>query len=330
MVMLYHWLPSYDFFHKWNVGPLGVSVFFVLSGFLITRLLIIQKEKIKTGEVNLRKALGNFFIKRSLRIFPIYYFLILFLFALNFETVREEVFWHLAYASNLLYMIKGEFSNGVAHFWSLAVEEQFYILWAPLLLFLPVNRLKSLFIISILVGSLAFIVLSMSISKSNLLVFARIDGFAWGALLAYFYQLRGGIFEILVKKSWVGLIAFLLFIGLHLINLGALGWLKNTLFYVTIFFLLVILVNEKSQLCRIIFENKYVRYLGKISYGVYLYHNLMQWLLPYFLKEIGVPFIDASYEVGRFIIYFLVTILVASISWYTIEKPLLSLKNRLN
>lgn len=330
MVMLYHWLPSFIFFREWNIGPLGVSVFFVLSGFLITRILIIQKEKIINGICSARKVLVNFFLKRSLRIFPIYYLLVFFLFALNFESVREEAFWHLSYTSNVLYMFNGEFSNGVAHFWSLSVEEQFYIIWAPLLLIVPRKRLEGSFIISIILGASAFILFSMSIPKSNLLVFARIDGFAWGSLLAYFYHSRKDLFNAIVNYSWIGFIILGVFISSHFFHVGVLGWLKNTLFYASIFFFIAILVKEKYNWTRIIFGNKYLRYLGKISYGIYLYHNLMQWLLPYFLKELGIPFLDASNELGRFIVYFLMTIIVASISWYTIEKPLLSLKKRLN
>ena len=107
-----------EFLHTFQIGPLGVSVFFVLSGFLITRILLTNKESILDKKITLGQSLTRFYLRRSIRIFPIYYLLLAFLFLLNFETVRDEILWHVLYGGNLLYVFEGEFSNGLSHLYS--------------------------------------------------------------------------------------------------------------------------------------------------------------------------------------------------------------------
>jgi peptidoglycan/LPS O-acetylase OafA/YrhL len=145
MVFLYHWLPSVVLFQDWHLGSLGVSVFFVLSGFLITKILLTEKEKIDNNKQTLANAFKLFYTRRTLRIFPIYYLLLLFLFALNFQEVRSEILWHVTYSSNVLYYLNGNFSNGLSHLWSLCVEGQFYLVWPILLFLVPFKHLKIFF-----------------------------------------------------------------------------------------------------------------------------------------------------------------------------------------
>ena len=123
---------------------IGVWIFFVLSGFLITRILFTSRHDAARDS---RRALSNFYVRRFLRIFPLYYFVLLVAFATS-AAFRNDWYWYAAYLQNFRMI----FNNGqtyifATHLWSLAVEEQFYVVWplialfAPRILLLPINLL---------------------------------------------------------------------------------------------------------------------------------------------------------------------------------------------
>ena len=135
-----------------NYGWLGVEMFFVLSGFLITGILLNTK---KTSNY-----FKNFYMRRTLRIFPLYFgYLLLYQASfrhlnlpgeVEYEKIASELPWMWLYASNLLISIKGNFiTASLNHFWSLAVEEQFYLFWPAVIYFCPAQYLKKLFIYGI-------------------------------------------------------------------------------------------------------------------------------------------------------------------------------------
>ena len=142
------WVPSFPFkglVRVLNPAGLGVNVFFVISGFLITTILL--KEKDATGRVSLRR----FYLRRSLRIFPAYYVFLICVFALAFAGVialeRSDYLYTLSYTFNL----KGHQATWwVGHTWSLAVEEQFYLLWP-----LCVSRLRTTTLTRLAIGFVA-------------------------------------------------------------------------------------------------------------------------------------------------------------------------------
>jgi peptidoglycan/LPS O-acetylase OafA/YrhL len=138
MVMWHHFQPKYlsqSVGAPW--GAVGVGLFFTLSGFLITRILLRCKLKIAAGEATMGTMLRQFYVRRCLRIFPLYYGVLLVLVIFNVTGIRERVWWHLGYLSNVLFSYYYPSRGGAVerHFWSLAVEEQFYLVW-PLVIFL--------------------------------------------------------------------------------------------------------------------------------------------------------------------------------------------------
>src|SRR6266849_732607 len=125
-------------------GQLGVKLFFVLSGFLITGVLLRSRDAVEQAGVSNWFAARQFYVRRFLRIFPLYYFVIAICVLLNIPPVREILVWLLTYTLNIYASLRGQWGNldlYVAHFWSLAVEEQFYIVWPWFLLFAPRKRL---------------------------------------------------------------------------------------------------------------------------------------------------------------------------------------------
>src|SRR4051812_13549391 len=131
---------------KYFWGPEGVRVFFTISGFLITRILI-QGE---SGD--LRADLERFYIRRTLRIFPLYYAVVA---CLWLGGLLPGVWWYLTYLYNIRAFLDHAWGGPVGHFWSLCVEEQFYILY-PLALLLTPPRSRAAMLGALLVGSKAF------------------------------------------------------------------------------------------------------------------------------------------------------------------------------
>src|ERR1700730_472324 len=123
-------------------GSIGVWAFFVLSGFLIVRILYRQRLQIEAGQTSFGSELGTFYKRRTLRIFPIYYLILgsaalLTLLGplLNYSGAPWPYYW--AYLTNFYIQISGNLLGNFSHLWSLAIEEQFYILAAPMFLFTP-------------------------------------------------------------------------------------------------------------------------------------------------------------------------------------------------
>jgi peptidoglycan/LPS O-acetylase OafA/YrhL len=151
-VMLHHFLPlnrvlPEDFV---TLGSLGVRLFFVLSGFLITGILLRCRQRASDGETKPSQQLRRFYVRRFLRIFPVYYVTLGIVALLNLPTVRESFFWHVAYLSNFLFSFLGRFEGPLSHFWSLAVEEQFYLLWPWLIVFAPRRFLHGIILMTVI------------------------------------------------------------------------------------------------------------------------------------------------------------------------------------
>jgi peptidoglycan/LPS O-acetylase OafA/YrhL len=327
MVLFYHWLPYVTFLHTHQIGPYGVSVFFVLSGFLITRGLLVDKDYVEADKYTVANRFKNFILKRSLRIFPIYYLLLAFLFALNFETIRSEIYWHLFYSSNILYFVNCEFSNGLAHLRSLAVEEQFYIIWPSILLLIPKKHLLTTLLICILLGSVIFFLLA-DVTRGTLLMPARIDAFAWGGLLAYALHRQHDILTRFFLSKWILISSSMLFLAAELDIFSILNPLKQPLFYLSVTCIIIVLCYGVKGWAGGVLSCSPLLYLGKISYGIYLYHNVMQWLLPYFFKLVHIPFPDNEWI--KFSLLLIVTLIVSTVSYNFIEKPILRLKTRIS
>ena len=145
------------FFYPERIGGvdfalLAVWLFFVLSGFLITGILLRSRDQVEYHGHQRYLELRQFYIRRFLRIFPLYYLVLSIAALLDLSDVRDTIFWHLAYASNYLFAIQGQYGSVTGHLWSLAVEEQFYLLWPALILFAPRRFLLKVIITAIAVG----------------------------------------------------------------------------------------------------------------------------------------------------------------------------------
>lgn len=336
VILYYHFigwkLPPLTFLgHQILLGITAVDSFFVLSGFLITGILLKSKDKIDCGNETVFSCLKTFYARRTLRIFPIFYLTLLVTFILNVPLVRETIWWNAWYCINVYFAMIGSMDNGaISHLWSLAVEEQFYLMWPLIILLTPRRQLATVLVLIIGIAP-AFRFFCYSIHANSTAPFTitlgNIDLLGIGGLLAYIKAYR--------REKLPAFLKVCLFLGgpmfvvsLFSTNLG----LVNVLEILTRTFeglLICWFVNRTADgfggVLGYLFELKPLLYLGKISYGLYLYHNFVPDISRYFFQKLHLP-VPTSLG-GQFLTYTLLSLMIASISWHVIEKPLSTLKD---
>jgi len=301
------------FVQHWNVfglehlytGGWGVRIFFVLSGFLITGILLKSREAIERGEP-IQQELKTFYIRRTLRIFPVYYLVLALVSLLALPGIREVLHWHVLYGSNILYAMRGWPQTG-AHLWSLAVEEQFYLVW-PLTMFLLPRRLIPVTIALLIAFAPIFRYVVRASGGGHIAAMALtpgcLDALGMGALLAFALHTN-------INTSKWSLPLLVASLPLVKIDLE----LATALFGAGIINLVV--TNSGSKATGIL-RLKPLRYLGTISYGLYLYHLFIYQVLAQWVPAFP----------GKLILYAGATIAISALSWEIFEKPILQLKNR--
>ena len=333
-VVVGHWV-SLDFsnnFVFFNVPyAAGVNLFFVISGFLITAILLKKKEDIREGKTSFLKAIKNFYIKRIIRIFPIYYLLIAILCILSYNSIKEYLVYLWTYTLNWYMVAKGTYTGNVTHIWSLAIEEQFYLIWPFLLFIVPKRWVLGTIIIFILIGIFSKIYFQyythywMGVNAATTSCF---DSLGLGALIAYIQRKRTGAFKPRLYKIYllISILAYiLLFVDPGYLSPELRGLFSNFGNSVVFFFIVIIAANNGfARISKSFLENKVVLYLGSISYGIYLYQAYAPDV--YFNTGINQHFPNMKGDADLFIMLFLTAIIIASASWFLIERPLLSLK----
>lgn len=335
-IIFAHYLVSHidsDTIRKIPFGS-GVNLFFVISGYLITTILLNKKHEIENNSTSFKREIKNFFAKRVLRIFPLYYIVILFLFIFKYNEVESYFIYLATYTTNIYMTFNNSYIGNQTHLWSLAVEEQFYLIWPFIILF--INRkyilpfLFTLITLSVF-GKFYFLNFTTYQLGANAFLTSCFDSLGMGALLAYLHIYHVSILEkILNKKLLVGLIIsyILLFIFPDIISPSLRPLLENFSNSLIFFFIVGIAAQNKfNGITKFLLENKTSLYLGKISYGIYIIHNFMpDMFYSFFARKL--PPTDL-YSV-KVIYWICLTIIVASISWFLIERPILKLKKRFN
>jgi peptidoglycan/LPS O-acetylase OafA/YrhL len=333
IVLFHHWIPQ-TYQPVNHLGRLGVLLFFVLSGFLITGILLQCRELVQSGVESRGFELKQFYVRRFLRIFPVYYTILIIGWLLNTHVIRETMLWHVTYLSNVYLAMRGDWHGSISHLWSLAVEEQFYLFWPALILFLP-SRLMLRTIVGLIlvaplfrgIGSL----LGLNPVAAWVLGPACLDTLGMGALLALVRHSPEQIPVSLRNKSgwlpWIGLILLGGTVAEGQVN-------GDTPLYLALYdsgaALVAVSLVAKASLgipgnLGTVLEWRPIAYLGKISYGVYLLHLFVssainrvvhQWVDPH----------DPRYAIPLIIGYLVTTVALASLSWRFLEAPLNELK----
>ena len=314
-------------------GEWGVQLFFVLSGFLITGILL-KGRKPEHDWSHSKRQLRQFYVRRSLRIFPLFYLVLLLTALANIVPVRETLPWHMTYLSNVYFALKGSWAGPVSHFWSLAVEEQFYLCWPFLMLFLPSRYLLRSILAAIVLAQLYKIIgfmLGFNSIALRVITLSCLDALGIGALLAFSkYKNLEQFYKLGNSKAYngLGLVLFFVWLGGSLTRPHP--YLIGVIYNLITLTLFAWLIHQASigfeGPVKQVLETKPIIYLGKISYGLYIYHNFMPFLVAMILRRLHMS--SPQHKTSQFLLSATATILVASCSWLLVERPINDLKNR--
>jgi peptidoglycan/LPS O-acetylase OafA/YrhL len=304
----------------------GVTLFFVISGFLITYLLL--QEVNKTSNVDIKK----FYIRRILRIWPIYYLFIFicvgvfFIMKKPLDFNMKEMWFYIFFAANIPFI----FQQGIVilvHYWSIGVEEQFYLFW-PLIIKISKNKLFKITVLIFFIlfltkmvfwwyfGHGSFAYRFLSVTRFHCMMIGAI-----GAILYFNKNIR---FIKLFSNKIVQLLSWMLFLlmGLNFIYIPVV--VSQEIIAIASLSMIIGQITVNNRIINL--EKTIFDFIGKISYGIYIIHPLIILLISKLYKNLNFN------QTLKYLIVYLsvvfVTIVVAWLSYNFYEKPFLKLKNK--
>jgi peptidoglycan/LPS O-acetylase OafA/YrhL len=321
------------------IGWVGVDIFFALSGFLITSILLRTRQD--------EHYFRNFYARRALRIFPLYFVFLLVFVLLSrqldpgFHAQLPQLLpYFLTYLQNWIILEKGALSLYLFVTWSLAIEEQFYLIW-PAVVYFARREILARICYGILILSIAgriacVLAWSDQFDAGRFIyynTFTRFEELVFGALLAIALTHPTGRERLQKISLPVFLASLSAFIGISAwsfpylspVSTGALALSAYTLAGLfTTALIAVFITHPERSLLRRVFQNKALGFFGKYSYSMYLLH------LPILINLVD-PFWDARIRgwkmyLGFILLTYVLTILGALLTWNLLEKPMLNLK----
>lgn len=318
-----------------QTGWMGVDLFFVLSGFLITGILYDTKAS--------AHYFRQFYARRVLRIFPLYY-AALALFLIVLPTLRPDhwvardlqadAFWFWTYLYNMKVSFSG-FSptSALGHFWSLAVEEQFYLIWPFVVLWLGRRHLLATCAALIVIALLCRIALAATdlVVLPDVWMPARMDALGVGAFIAVYSRTEGGMEHLARWARPTVAIAAVPLCVLFVLNVG-LATIGHTL--LALFFgatLVVALTSKPASVTERVLSSRILGFFGRYSYALYVFHHPLLWFKPALIGGFtGVIAPVLGSQLPGYLLWLVVattvSIALALVSWHLIENPFLSLK----
>lgn len=299
-------------------GWMGVDLFFVLSGFLITGILFDTK--------NNEGYFRNFYARRCLRIWPLYYCTLSFMFivvpllrpseAHQIFEPRSMPWWsYLLYLQNFLVPVVTRATGPLGVTWSLAVEEQFYLVWPLVVRFCGERTLPRITIAIICLDPALRFVLAQRGFNIYPNTFCRLDGLMWGALLALLFRSKTFVQQAHVRTAWT---AFLIATPLALVTADRFLWAAFSFTTLASAAFVYVALTSKQKWLQLLLGNRFLIYSGVISYGIYL------------LEKIPIDAVKSFRINGHPAIVLLLsaaaTYLLAALSWNLLEKSALRLK----
>jgi peptidoglycan/LPS O-acetylase OafA/YrhL len=302
-----------------QLGTMGVYLFFVLSGYLITGILLRARYDCQSAGTPRLTAVRQFYIRRFLRIFPLFYVAIIACAA--FGLLGPGAWkWHALYLTNHYIIHRGDWVGATSHFWSLAVEEQFYLLWPWLIMFWPMKSLARMVVACITIGLVwkpaAYVMLGSKL-PSFLPMPSCMDTLGCGALLAMM-SLR--------QRRWPGSIGVVGSVfGLYAIGCSiASRTAFDRSFAIAVFATLSgpwvvdrAAAGFGGSIGRFL-SSKLIVSIGAISYGIYVWHG------PVY--AIAARWHLTSTPALAFLVTATGSLSLAGVSWMLYERPINSLK----
>jgi peptidoglycan/LPS O-acetylase OafA/YrhL len=353
LVLIDHWLIPINPFSF--LGHLGVVIFFVLSGFLITRILFENADSSRANRSSPFVKMVRFIYRRSLRIFPIYFLLLAVGAIFSISNFEQLFFWLLTYTPNIYIIINNTWIGTWDHLWTLAVEEQYYLFFPMLILFSNSRKYFNLLVGMILVG-LAFrcyFYLSYNhdfIEKywfvAHVNTISALDSFGLGGFLAYLNTYKKDFLERYFSNPYLLLLSLFIYFLVLILSKNSkfdhdnIWSIVFERFFAGLFsfFLIAQAIGSKPWALGPFLTYSWVSYIGQISYGIYLYHNVVynyyhergNTLLGYITELL--PYLNSempNFILLKFVLSLFLVISLASLSWFFIEKPINRYKNRI-
>ena len=318
-----------------SFGWVGVDLFFVLSGFLIGTILLKTR--------NSPRYLQTFFIRRVVRIIPNYYLLLIVYFLIvslpyfagNYFLTGNNVIpsWsYFAMVNNLFMASLENLGNSVLSVtWSISIEEQFHLLF-PFVVFFLKEKWLPYFLVAAIIGAPLFRVQFSHWIPPYVLLPSRMDGLAFGILIAYIGYKTDVVLFVNKYFSYIlaGMVVDVLVCAIAYANYGDLGVVKHTLF--SFFFagcLLIALTRPKSLYCNLL-RNSVLGWIGMISYSLYLCHYFILGLVHHILgQQHGIGIYD-SFDILLTVLSLLLSLLVAWGVYRGLEAPMVRLGKKFN
>jgi peptidoglycan/LPS O-acetylase OafA/YrhL len=320
-------------------GQVLMTVFFVLSGFLITYILLIEKEK--SGTINFKR----FYLRRAFRILPMYYLAVGGMYLLYKKAcispdmittplcseLRERTFYYVFMVPNWAHAIDKTLPH-ISNYWSIGAEEQFYILW-PIVLYFTIQFVRTFFGIylfysllligMVIVGNLYFPDHVLFTNIAKLMDYTRFGAFAFGGLIAYYLlhhekPANLHIHTIFIRKS-TQIICLLLPLIVNIIPNEHVLFLKHIVVIPCSGIIIYNLAFDKNSILKL--DNKILNYLGKTTYSLYI---LNQIVIDFMIKICFAAHFKNPVKIGMLTIT--VLIVLSIISYELIEKPFMKLR----
>jgi peptidoglycan/LPS O-acetylase OafA/YrhL len=318
-------------------GPLSVRFFFVLSGYFITLSLWKLQTEIAGSKRGSFLPVCRFYLSRFLRIGPPFYLALVLGALLGIDEVRTNFLWLATFQTNNYIAFIGYWPEAISHFWSLAVQEQFYIIWPLVVLTLP-KRWFMRTMISFIIFGLVFRIFCIATAAPTLTrwvtLFGCFDSFAVGALIAYLRQAR--LLDRISSLPRTVLFAMPLtafacfFMGRALMTLpedNIFLALTESVDAVFLAWLLAMSLGGISGRYGRILAWPPIVYVGRISYGIYVYHVFVIIVISPLLVPYGMsPDHNAA---ARIFVLMAFTLALSSLSWHFLEQPFLAWKEAL-
>jgi peptidoglycan/LPS O-acetylase OafA/YrhL len=302
----------------------------VLSGFLITGILLDNR-----GDQKPVRFWRHFYARRALRIFPLYYATIGVALLLNVSVIRITWPWHIAYLSNFHLVLHHSWEDPwscFGHFWSLAVEEQFYLLWPFFVLTLSWPRARQLILVLIVLAPISRILSATVIKDDSFIHFlpwSNMDSLGIGSLFALLQRQASerGLTAAQVGKFclWLGLPLSLIGVGGHRVPypIYTIGHTGLVLFYGWLVFKGV---TGFSGLFGAVLASKALVYVGRISYGLYVFIDFSPLINSFLAAHCSYLETVENIFAWRVLLDFSTLFLMAALSWHLFEKPINDLK----
>jgi len=314
-------------------GFVGVDMFFVLSGFLITGILV---DSPKCGG----RYFKTFYLRRMLRIFPLYYAVLLLAFVFFRHPGGDSPLWFVGFASNLGDAYYGRWLNAtdgvsIAHFWSLAVEEQFYLIWPLMVYLLPPRRLVLVSLALLVIAPLSGVMFFLADNGLGSYVFTlnRFHTLGMGALLAVAWRHPSFWQRCQTWALPVGLLTGLLTtVGIMYAPRSGFCSAAPALWAPYLWGSVLVLSLRPGGLLARGFSSRSLVFIGRISFGLYVYHSFFEnWASQHIYEAWLVPAMGGERTTALLVflpIAYGLSITLAYLSWRFFEKPILSLNRK--